>query len=299
MLPEPVDILAFIAEQVTLIADDDLRALGKLRAVLAQLRVYRVKVLDRVAPLAAGDIDQMREQTAAVDVPQEVMAKPRALGCSLNDARDIRHDKGYALIHVHDPEVGEERSEMVVCDLGMRLADDGQERRLADVREADKADVRQQLQLKRDIVALAGKPRLCKARNLARRRGKMHIAPAAAAAFCGDPVFTGGHIVHDRAGLGIAHYRAAGDFDIQRLPVLAVAALALTVHAVAGRVLALISEVHQCGHIIVNNKNNVAAAPAIAPVGAAGGDVLLAMKRNCAVPALAGVDTDARLINKR
>ena len=46
------------------------------------------------------------------------------------------------------------------------------------------------------------------------------------------------------------------------LPVLAVAALALTVHAVAGSVLALISEVHQCGHIIVNNKNNVAAAPA-------------------------------------
>ena len=148
-------------------------------------------------------------------------------------------------------------------------------------------------------MALTGQTRLCKARHLTRRRSKVHIAPAAAPAFCGDPVFTGGHIVHDRAGLGIAHYRAAGDFDIQRLPVLAVAALALTVHAVAGRVLALISEVHQCGHIIVNNKNNVAAAPAVATVGAAGGDVLLAVERDRAVSALAGVDTDARLINKR
>ena len=105
--------------------------------------------------------------------------------------------------------------------------------------------------------------------------------------------------MHDRAGLGIAHYRAAGDLDIQRLSVLAVAALALTVHTVAGSVLALISEVHQRGHIIVNNKNNVAAAPAVASVGTAGRNILLAVKRYCAVPALAGVDADARLINKR
>ena len=105
--------------------------------------------------------------------------------------------------------------------------------------------------------------------------------------------------MHYCAGLGIAHYRAAGDLDIQRLPVLAVAAFALTVHAVAGRVLALISEVHQCGHIIVNNKNNVSAAPAVATVGAACRDVLLAVERDRAVSALAGVDADARLINKR
>ena len=44
VLPEPFDILALIAEQVALVANDDLRALGKLWAVLAQLRVYRVKV---------------------------------------------------------------------------------------------------------------------------------------------------------------------------------------------------------------------------------------------------------------
>ena len=70
VLPEPVDILALIAEQVALVANDDLRALGKLRAVLAQLRIYRVKVLDRVAPLAAVCSFTLWTYPAAVDVAE-------------------------------------------------------------------------------------------------------------------------------------------------------------------------------------------------------------------------------------
>ena len=36
----------------------------------------------------------------------------------------------------------------------------------------------------------------------------------AAAALCGHKVLAGGHIVHDSAGLCVAYYRTARDFDI-------------------------------------------------------------------------------------
>ncbi len=82
VLPEPFDILALIAEQVALVANDDLRALGKLWAVLRAAPAFIAsKVLDRVAPLAAGDVYQMHEQTAAVDAAgsHDQAPRPRTL----------------------------------------------------------------------------------------------------------------------------------------------------------------------------------------------------------------------------
>ena len=85
----------------------------------------------------------MDEQTAAVDVAQEVVPEASALGRALDDAGDVGHDEGNALVNVHDAEVGVEGGEVIVGDLGACLGYDGEKRRLADVREADQADVGQ------------------------------------------------------------------------------------------------------------------------------------------------------------
>ena len=62
-----------------LFADHDLRARRQLGGILRQLGVDGVEVRNGVAPLAAGDIDHMNEQAAAVDVAQEVVAEARTL----------------------------------------------------------------------------------------------------------------------------------------------------------------------------------------------------------------------------
>ena len=231
-------------------------------------------------------------------MPQEIVPEARALRRALDDAGDVRHDEGHALIHVHDAEVREERGEVVVCDLGMGLAHHGQEGGLAHVRKAHKAHVGQELELERNVMALAGKARLCKARHLACGGGKVHVAPAAAPAAGCDPVLAVGHVVHDGAALRIADDGAARDLDIQGLPVLAVAALARAVGAVAGDVLALVAEVHQGRHVLVHAEDHIAAAAAVAPVRAARCHVFFTVKGHRPVAALAGVNRDAGLVNK-
>ena len=118
---QAVDVRAVVAEQVAFVGGDDLRARGQHVAVGAQLGVDGLKVLDRVAPLAAGDVHQMHEQAAAVDVAQEVVAEAGTVARALDDARNVRHDERRTLRHVHDAQVGEEGREVVVCDLRVRL----------------------------------------------------------------------------------------------------------------------------------------------------------------------------------
>ena len=71
---------------------------------------------------------------------------------------------------------------MVVGDLRSCIGGHRKKRRFTDIGEADQTDIRQKLQLKNDLMLLAGQPRLRKTRNLARWRGKVLIAPAASAA---------------------------------------------------------------------------------------------------------------------
>ena len=120
------------------------------------------KVVDRVAVLAAGDVDDVDEQAAAVDMAQEVMAKSDAVSRTLDDAGDISHDERHAVGDVDHAEVRIERGEVIICNFRVCVGRDGQERRFTDVREADKADIGKQLQLQNDVVLFPGRPALAK-----------------------------------------------------------------------------------------------------------------------------------------
>ena len=188
---------------------------------------------------------------------------------------------------------------MVVCNLGARLRHNGKKRRLADIREADEADVGQQLQLEHDIVLLALKARFGKTGRLTGRRCEVLVAPAASAALAEDEIGGVGHILDELVRFRVAHDGAARHADREILALLAELARALTVHAVVGDVFALVAKVHQRGHVVVDNEDDVAAVAAVAAVGAARGDVLFAVERHRAIAALARAAEDARLINKR
>ena len=128
MRAQPLNVLPLLAKQIALVGRHDLRPLGQGWAVLAELGTDGVKILQRVAPLAAGHVHQMHQQTAAIDMAQEIMTQARALRGTLDDAGDIRHDEGRALVHIHHAQIRKKRGEMVICDLRMRLADNAQKR---------------------------------------------------------------------------------------------------------------------------------------------------------------------------
>lgn len=64
-------------------------------------------------------------------------------------------EDGGAEVHFADAQVGHERGERVVGDLGLGGADDAEQRALAGVRHADNSDVRDQLQFQVDPELLA------------------------------------------------------------------------------------------------------------------------------------------------
>ena len=240
----------------------------------------------------------MDEETAPVDVAEKIVAETRALACALDDAGNVRQHEGSALGNIDDAEIGGEGRKMIVRDLRPRAGNAREQRGFADVRETDKSDVRKQFKLQNKLMALAGHTGLGKARHLTRRRGEMLVAPAAAPAPCGDERLARRHIGHDAAGGLVAHKRAARHADRDVRTVLAGAAFVETVFSVGCGKLALIAEIHQRGHMIVHNEDDVAAAPTVAAVRPACRDKLFAVEGDGAVAAFAGVYADGDFIYK-
>ena len=139
---------------------------------------------------------------------------------------------------------------------------------------------------------------LCEFGDLAGGRGKMHIAPAALAALGDHHGLIARNIRDHQAGFGFLHQRAAGHLDDKIRGIFAGAALCAAILPIFGVVLALIAEVHQGRQVIIRLKHHIAAAAAIAAIGAAGCHKLFAVKTDRAVAALACVYPNGCNINK-
>ena len=168
----------------------------------------------------------MDEQAAAVDVAQKVVAQSGAVGGALNDAGDVRHDEGDALLHIHHAQVGEKGGEVIIGDLGLSPADHAEQRGLTHVGEAHQPHIGQQLQLQHHLAALAGIASLGKAGDLPGGGGEVLVAPAAPAAPAEDE---GGVIRHIwmiswvaasrmMVPRGTRRTRSAPFLPVQRLP---------------------------------------------------------------------------------
>ena len=290
--------LLVVHQKIGLVGHGDLRTGGQLRAVLLQFGVDGVEIRNGVAALTAGNVHQMHQQTAAVDVPQEIVTQTGALTGALDDAGNIGHHEADALVHVHHAQIGIQGGEVVVGDLGVGLGDHAQQRGLAHVGESHQSHVRQQLQLQHHVVALSGQTCLGEAGHLTGGGGEMLVAPAAPAALAQHIGLVIGHVLDDLAGLGVPYQRAPGDTDGEALAVLARLPAALTVHAVGGHIFALVAEVHQGGHVVIHLQDDGAAVAAVTAVRAAGGNVFLPVKGHCTVAAVAGAAGDAGLVDK-
>ena len=187
---------------------------------------------------------------------------------------------------------------MVVRDLGPGCADGRDEGGLAHIGEADQAHISDQLQLQRHLDVLAGHTGLSKLGDLAGRRCKMCVAIAAAAALCDGDGGVVGQVRNDQPALRVLDHGAQRHLDDEVLGILAVAEACAALAALVGGVLALITEVHQSGEVVVHDEDDVAAPAAVAAVRAASGHELLTMEAHCAVAALAGMEPDGGDVDK-
>ena len=151
-------------------------------AVPGQLVLDDVEVVDRVAAgLDGGGVDDVHQRRAALDVAQEVVAEAAALAGALDQAGYVG-DGERRVAGGHDAEVGHQGGERVVGDLGPGPRDRGDQAGLAGAREADQADVGDDLELEHDLELVAGLAEQREAGRLALGRRQRGVAEAAAAA---------------------------------------------------------------------------------------------------------------------
>src|SRR6478609_4330457 len=147
------DVLA--VRDVDLVEGDQPRPVLEA-AVAGQLALDDLEVVEGVAAgLDGGRVDDVDQRGATLDVAQEVVAEATALGGTLDQAGHVGDHEGRLAGGDH-AEVGDEGGERVVGDLGPRSRDRGDQRRLAGAREADQADVGDDLELEAYDELVAG-----------------------------------------------------------------------------------------------------------------------------------------------
>src|SRR6266478_6010971 len=106
---------------------------------------------------------------------QELVSQSGASMGALDETGDVGDHEGMRLVDSSNAQVRSQRRERIVSDLRTRGRNAGNERRLADVGEADQTHIGQQLQLQPQVALFARLSLLAKARSLVRRGGKAGI----------------------------------------------------------------------------------------------------------------------------
>ena len=284
-----------LVQGVALGKGDDLLLLRQVRAIGLELGAHRAV---GGGDVVLGGVDEVQQHAAALDVAEEARAETCTLVCALDQTRDVGQHEIDARL-AHDAEVGMQRGEGIVGDLGLGRADGCQERRLAGVRQADDAGVGDQLEPQPDGQLLARLAGIGVARRPVGRRLEVRIAEAAVAA-AGEPHAVAGlHDLGEQRLLVLGNTCVPGGTAITAslpdgpdavLPHAAAAALGLEVLAVA-----VVDQRVEVGDAL---HPHVAALAAVAAVGAAELDEFLAPERDAAGPACARGDIDLGLVEE-
>ena len=210
------------SQEVELVERHEHRLLEERRVVCPQLLAD-----DVVVPLgiARRPIDDVDEDASPLDVAEERVTEAGPARRTFDEARNVG-DRGPALVlvaEVHDAEVGLERRERVVGDLGLRGGQGREDRGLARVRQPDEPDVGDEPQLEAQPALLAGLALLGMTRRLMGRRLEMRVAEAAAATARHDRLLAGrNEIGEERARLVLQHGSPGRDVEDEVVAGLAV-----------------------------------------------------------------------------
>src|SRR5512143_941097 len=252
-----------------------LRELERVRFDLAtQLIVLRL-------PVHGVDRNQEGEEPRSLDVPQELQAESATFVRSLDDAGQVGDAERAIRRELNDAKVGTERGERIVADLGLRRGDDRQQRRFSRVGLADQTDVGDELELELERASLAIFTRLKLSRRSVGRGGEVRVALSAASAPSDDnAVAVLQHFAQELGRCEISNDGADRDRqnDVGAGPSAPVAAGPVVAGRRRPRV--AIRVVEKGGQVAVADDDDIAAATAIATVGATEGHELLTAERH-------------------
>ena len=246
--------------------------------------------------VAVRRVDDVQEHARALEMREELVAEAGAVCRALDEPRDVRDRELARVRALHGAEHRLDRRERVVGDLRLRIRDATQERRLPGIREPGERGVDDELEAKREVRLLAGKPGLREARRLPGRRREARVAATSAAALRDDEPRIRRGQVGDEPPVGVEHLRAERHTDLRVLTVGSVLPAPAAAPALAGAHPPDAPERREIAERRVGHDEHVAAAPSVAAVRPALRHVLLAPEAERAVAAASRLDVDLRAI---
>ena len=165
---------------VALVGNHNLGPLGKLGSIGRKLCVDGVIVLDGISALEATCyVNHMQDECRALDVAQELVAQAFAPGGALDESRDVGADKGATVTSASHAQVGDERGEGILGDLGACCRDSRDDGALPHRRHAHESGVGHKLHLELNPVLLGRLALLGKCGRAAHGGHKVRIPKAA------------------------------------------------------------------------------------------------------------------------
>ena len=285
--------------QVQLVGGHQLRFLGQLGPVQAQLFVDGAEVVHRVPAFQSRHVHHVDKHPGALHMAQEVVAEADACVRSFHEARDVGDHKALPCAKGHDAQVGRQGRERIGSDLGPGGADSGQQGRFARVGHAHKADVGDDPELEDEPPLLPGLTLFGKTGRLPHRRLKLRVAPAAAPAPGDHHPLPGFRQVGQVLARGLVLDGGAWwDLNDQIRTVPAVAVAPLAVAPVFGFVMNPVLEIHERPKALVDFEDDVAAPAAVATVGPTRRHVFLPPEAHRPVAPVSPFDVDAGCIQE-
>ena len=118
-----------------------------------------LQILDRVPPFAAGDVEDEKEQPAARDVPEKIVAEPDVSMRAFDQSRNIRDRRAPIAVEFHHADHRMQRREWIRRDLRVRRGNLSEQSRFPGIRITDQSRVGDRAQLEHEM-SLSRLPRL-------------------------------------------------------------------------------------------------------------------------------------------
>jgi hypothetical protein len=100
----------------------------------------------------------MQQQPGALQMAQELMPQAGAFGRAFDQAGNVGHDEALLGADTHHAQIGVQRRERIVGDLGLGVGDRGDQRGLARIGHAQQAHVGQHAQFQLTFLISPGQP---------------------------------------------------------------------------------------------------------------------------------------------
>ena len=290
----------FFRHHVELVQHQPARLVDQRLVVFLQFLDQRLGFLDRIdVGFKRRQVDDVQQQTRALQVTQELMAQARAFGSAFDQAGNIGDHKALLVRHAHHAQVRVQGGKWVIGNFRARVRDGRNEGRLAGVRHAQQAHVGQYLQFQAQFAAFAFLALTFLAWRAVGRGLEVDIAPAAFAALgqhFGLAVF--GQIGQDFAARVVDDQGADRHAQVDVIGALAIAICATARLAIASLVHFGEAEIDERVDIAVGDCPNGAALAAIAAIGTAERPEFFTAERGAAVAAIARDDFDFCFVDK-